>query len=35
MYRQIAAHIEARIRSGDLPQGSRLRGERDLAIEWP
>jgi|HubBroStandDraft_6_1064221.scaffolds.fasta_scaffold22410_7 GntR family transcriptional regulator len=34
MYEQVAAHLEARIRAGELPPGSRLPGERGLASEY-
>lgn len=34
MYEQVAAHLEARIRAGELPPGSRLPGERGLATEY-
>ncbi|NDL60703.1 GntR family transcriptional regulator [Phytoactinopolyspora mesophila] len=34
LYRQVADHIEARILAGELPTGSRLPGERDLAVEY-
>lgn len=33
-YVQVANHLEARIRTGDLPPGGRLPGERDLAEEY-
>ncbi len=34
VYVRMADHIEARIRAGNLPPGSRLPGERDLAAEY-
>ncbi|WP_166352404.1 winged helix-turn-helix domain-containing protein [Phytoactinopolyspora limicola] len=34
LYRQVADHIEARIRAGELPHRCRLPGERDLAVEY-
>ncbi|MGW6009090.1 winged helix-turn-helix domain-containing protein [Streptomyces sp. NPDC055210] len=34
VYMQMADHIEARIRSGELSPGARLPGERDLAEEY-
>ena len=34
MYEQIADHIEARIRAGELPPGSRLPGEQALRQEY-
>jgi len=34
LYVQVADHIEARIRTGDLPVGARLPGEHDLAEEY-
>jgi GntR family transcriptional regulator len=34
IYARVADHIEARIKLGDLPTGSRLPGERDLAAEY-
>lgn len=34
MYVQVAEHIEARIRSGELKPGHRLPPERDVAIEY-
>ena len=34
MYEQVAAHLEARIRAGELAPGSRLPGERGLAAEY-
>lgn len=34
LYEQAADYVEAKIRSGELPRGSKLPGERDLAIEW-
>lgn len=33
-YAAMAAHIAARIERGDLPPGTRLPGERDLAREY-
>lgn len=33
-YVQVARHLEARIRTGELPPGSRLPGERALAEEY-
>jgi GntR family transcriptional regulator len=33
-WQQVADHIEARIRSGELAPGARLPGERDLAAEY-
>jgi GntR family transcriptional regulator len=33
-YVRVADDIEARIRSGELPAGSRLRSERDLAEHY-
>ena len=33
-YRQVADHLEARIRAGELAPGSRLPGERELAEEY-
>ena len=33
-YIQLAAHIEARIRTGDLAPGARLRGEQALREEY-
>ena len=34
LYARMADHLEARIRTGDLPEGARLPGERDLAEEY-
>jgi DNA-binding GntR family transcriptional regulator len=34
IYVQVANHIAARIASGDLPPGSRLPAERNLAVEY-
>ena len=34
IYLQVADHIEARIRSGELRRGARLPAERDLATEY-
>lgn len=34
VYLQVADHIEARIRAGELPVGARLPGEHDLAEEY-
>jgi DNA-binding GntR family transcriptional regulator len=34
VYVRMADHIAARIAAGDLPPGSRLPGERDLAEEY-
>jgi GntR family transcriptional regulator len=34
MYRQIARHLEARIRAGEFAPGQRLPRERDLATEY-
>jgi GntR family transcriptional regulator len=34
VYVQVADHIAGRIASGDLPAGSRLPAERDLAAEY-
>ena len=34
VYVQVADHIAGRIASGDLPAGSRLAAERDLAAEY-
>jgi DNA-binding GntR family transcriptional regulator len=34
MYEQIADYIEARIRAGDIPPGSRLPGEQALRQEY-
>jgi len=34
IYMRVADHIAARIAAGDLPPGSRLPGERDLAAEY-
>lgn len=33
-YVQVANHLEARIRAGDLAPGARLPGERELAAEY-
>ena len=33
-WRQVADHLEARIRGGELAPGARLPGERDLAAEY-
>jgi GntR family transcriptional regulator len=33
-YRQVADHLEARIKAGDLAPGARLPGERELAAEY-
>ena len=33
-YRQVANHLEARIRAGELVAGARLPGERELAAEY-
>jgi GntR family transcriptional regulator len=34
VYVRMADHLAARIRAGDLPPGTRLPGERDLAAEY-
>jgi len=34
VYARMADHIAARIAAGELPPGSRLPGERDLAAEY-
>ncbi|HEV8221223.1 MAG TPA: winged helix-turn-helix domain-containing protein [Streptosporangiaceae bacterium] len=34
LYESMAAHIEARIRAGELVKGNRLPNERDLAAEY-
>jgi len=34
VYAQVADHIEKRIKTGNLPPGSRLPGEYDLAEEY-
>lgn len=34
LYVKMAEHLAARIDAGDLPPGSRLPGERDLAAEY-
>ncbi|MEV0639643.1 winged helix-turn-helix domain-containing protein [Streptomyces sp. NPDC050619] len=34
VYMQVANHIAARIKSGELRPGARLLGERDLAAEY-
>jgi DNA-binding GntR family transcriptional regulator len=34
MYEDVAAHLEARIRAGELAPGARLAGERGLAAEY-
>jgi GntR family transcriptional regulator len=34
LYMRIANHLEARIQAGELPRGSRLPSERDLASEY-
>jgi DNA-binding GntR family transcriptional regulator len=34
MYVQVAEHIEARIRAGELKPGHRLPPERDIAAEY-
>lgn len=34
VYVAIADHVEARIKNGELPKGSRLPAERDLAEEY-
>jgi DNA-binding GntR family transcriptional regulator len=34
VYAQVADHIAARIRTGELSPGARLPGERDLAEEY-
>jgi DNA-binding GntR family transcriptional regulator len=34
LWAAVAAHITARIQAGDLPPGTRLPGERDLATEY-
>lgn len=34
LYVAMADHIEKRIKTGQLPKGSRLPGERDLAAEY-
>lgn len=34
VYVQLADHIEARINAGDLPPGSRLPAERNMATEY-
>jgi DNA-binding GntR family transcriptional regulator len=34
VYSQVAAHIERRIRAGELAPGARLANERDLAEEY-
>jgi GntR family transcriptional regulator len=33
-YIKIADDIDAKIRSGELPPGTRLRGERELAVHY-
>lgn len=33
-YRQVANHLEARVRAGELASGARLPGERELAEEY-
>ena len=34
MYEQVADHIEARIRAGEIPPGARLPGEQALRQEY-
>ena len=34
VYMRVADHIAARIKADELPPGSRLPGERDLAAEY-
>ena len=34
VYAKLADHLAARIETGDLPAGSKLPGERDLADEY-
>jgi GntR family transcriptional regulator len=34
MYVQVAEHVEARIRGGELKPGHRLPAERDVALEY-
>jgi DNA-binding GntR family transcriptional regulator len=34
MYEQVADHIEAKIRAGEIPPGSRLPGEQELRREY-
>jgi GntR family transcriptional regulator len=34
LYESMAAHIEARIRAGELAKGDRLPNERELAAEY-
>jgi GntR family transcriptional regulator len=34
LYEAMAAHLEARIKAGDLSSGARLPNERDLAAEY-
>jgi len=34
MYEQVAEHIEARIRAGEIPLGARLPGEQALRQEY-
>ena len=34
VYAKLADHLAARIETGELPNGSRLPGERDLADEY-
>jgi DNA-binding GntR family transcriptional regulator len=34
MYEQVADHIEARIRAGEIPPGARLPGEQALKDEY-
>ena len=31
---QVVSHLEARIEAGELPAGSRLPGERELAAQY-
>lgn len=34
IWAQVAAHLEARIRAGELAPGARIAGEQDLADEY-